>query len=170
MTDIKEYEGLSSDQQLNLFRNLHYNDGNATELGIIANAINDFLPEYTRQKAENSNLSSDLTSLKKDLTSAKAEIERLKGNAPKLFISDKTPSRYFKVKSSQPILIYPYEEAKIELVPSTEQTKAEAIKDFAERLTHALVINNEENTEFFDFSYTLETIDNLVKETTGEQE
>ena len=30
-----------------------------------------------RQKAENSNLSSDLTSLKKDLTSAKAEIERL---------------------------------------------------------------------------------------------
>lgn len=46
----------------------------------------------------------------------------------------------------------------------------EAIKDFAERLTHTLVINNEENTEFFDFSYTLETIDNLVKEMTGEQE
>ena len=48
--------------------------------------------------------------------------------------------------------------------------KAEAIKDFAKRLVHTLVINNEENTEFFDFSYTLETIDNLVKEMIGEQE
>lgn len=48
--------------------------------------------------------------------------------------------------------------------------QAEAIKDFAERLTHTLVINNEENTEFFDFSYTLETIDNLVKEMIGDQE
>ena len=100
----------------------------------------------------------------------KAEIERLKGNAPKIFISGKTPSRYFKVKSSQPILIYPYEKTKIELVPSAEQIKSEAIKDFAEKLVHTLVINNEENTEIFDFSYTLETIDNLVKEMIGEQE
>lgn len=44
MTDIKAYDGLSAAQQLNLFRNLHYNDGNATENGIIANAINDILP------------------------------------------------------------------------------------------------------------------------------
>jgi hypothetical protein len=49
------------------------------------------------------------------------------------------------------------------------RTRAKAIKDFAERLTHTLVINNEENTEIFDFSYTLETIDNLVKEMLGEQ-
>ena len=52
---------------------------------------------------------------------------------------------------------------------TVEEIKAEAIKDFAERLVHTLVINNEENTEFFDFSYTLETIDNLVKEMIGEQ-
>ena len=62
----------------------------------------------------------------------KAEIERLKGNAPKYFISDKKPSRYFKVKSQQPILIYPYAATAIELVPGKEQIKAEAIKDFAE--------------------------------------
>lgn len=43
-----------------------------------------------------------------------------------------------------------------------------AIKEFAERLTHDLVINNEGNTDYFDFGYTLETIDNLVKEMTGE--
>ena len=46
--------------------------------------------------------------------------------------------------------------------------KSETIKEFAERLTHTLVINNEENTDYFDFAYTLETIDTLVKEMTGE--
>lgn len=89
----------------------------------------------------------------------KAEIERLKGNAPKIFISDKTPSRYFKVKSQQPVLIYPYQETKIELVPSTEQTKAEAIKDFAERLKE--LINP-------DWCKIHQQIDNLVKEMIGE--
>lgn len=49
-----------------------------------------------------------------------------------------------------------------------DTARAEAIKEFAERLTHTLVINNEENTDYFDFGYTLETIDNLVKEMTGE--
>lgn len=52
MTDIKEYENLTATQQLNLFRNLYYTDGNATENGIIANAINDILLEYNRQKEE----------------------------------------------------------------------------------------------------------------------
>lgn len=54
MTDnnAKVYEGLTARQQLNLFRNLYYNEGNATEKGIIANAINDILPQFNRQKAE----------------------------------------------------------------------------------------------------------------------
>lgn len=42
--ELKVYDGLSPIQQLNLYRNLYYNDGNATEHGIIANAINDILP------------------------------------------------------------------------------------------------------------------------------
>lgn len=52
MVDLKVYENLTARQQLNLFRGLYYNDGNATEKGIIANAINDILPEYNRLKAE----------------------------------------------------------------------------------------------------------------------
>lgn len=55
MTDneiIKAYDGLTANQQLNLYRNLYYNQGGATEKGIIANAINDILPKYNRQKAE----------------------------------------------------------------------------------------------------------------------
>ena len=43
--ELKVYDGLTSREQLNLFRNLYYNDGNATEYGIIANAINDCLTE-----------------------------------------------------------------------------------------------------------------------------
>ncbi len=99
-----------------------------------------------------------------------AEIERLKGNAPKILISDKTPSRYFEVKSQQPVLIYPYQETKIELVPSTEQTKAEAIKDFAERLKD---LKHECGCNFRKkpvYAVTEDKIDNLVKEMIGEQE
>ena len=112
--------------------------------------------------AENIRLLKENENLISDLTSAKAEIERLKGNAPKIFISDKTPSRYFKAKSSQPILIYPYEETKIELVPSKEQIEAEAIKDFAKRLKAM--------SEYGSINVSPRQIDNIVKEMIGEQE
>lgn len=52
MTDNNEYNGLSFMQQLNLYRNRYYTDGNSTERGIIANAINDIFSEINRQKAE----------------------------------------------------------------------------------------------------------------------
>lgn len=51
-----------------------------------------------------------------------------------------------------------------------DTARAEAIKEFAERLTHTLVINNEENTDYFDFGYTLETIDAIKKEMTEGQQ
>jgi len=38
--------------KLNYFRNRNYTDGNATIEGIIANAINDILPEYVRLLTE----------------------------------------------------------------------------------------------------------------------
>ena len=41
-------------------------------------------------------------------------------------------------------------------------TKANTVREFAERLKYTLCINNEENTEFFDYSYTLETIDEVA--------
>lgn len=89
---IKAYEGLTPRQQLNLYRNLYYNDGYATERGVIANAINDILPEYERQKAEierltdlineiaeaNEDLVRDNHDLHVSLKKRDAEIERLK--------------------------------------------------------------------------------------------
>ena len=57
---IKAYEDLTSNQQLNLFRNLYYNDGFSTEKGIVANAINDILPKYCKQQEEIDNLRAEL--------------------------------------------------------------------------------------------------------------
>ena len=42
--------------------------------------------------------------------------------------------------------------------------KTEALEQFAERLREKLVINNEENYEYFDYQFTLETIDETLKE------
>ena len=50
--ELKVYDGLTPRQQLNLFRNLYYNDGNATEYGIIANAINDYFTADVAPKSE----------------------------------------------------------------------------------------------------------------------
>lgn len=55
MTDndiVKVYEHMTLEQRLNHYRCMYYKDGDTTERGIIANAINDILPEYSRQKAE----------------------------------------------------------------------------------------------------------------------
>lgn len=74
MTDneiIKAYEGLTANQQLNLYRNLYYNDGYATERGIIANAINDILPKYHSQKEEIEELEAEID---KQYEQAKADI------------------------------------------------------------------------------------------------
>lgn len=57
---IKVYEGLTVSERLNLYRNRYYNDGYATERGIIANAINDILPKYDRQKAEIERLQAEM--------------------------------------------------------------------------------------------------------------
>ena len=48
MNDVKIYYDLTSIEKLNLFRNMYYMEGNNTENGIIANAINDILPEYVQ--------------------------------------------------------------------------------------------------------------------------
>lgn len=47
---IKEYEDMTSMEKLNFFRNKYYADGNSTENGIIANAINDVLPKTVSKK------------------------------------------------------------------------------------------------------------------------
>ena len=42
--------------------------------------------------------------------------------------------------------------------------REDTVRKMQERLKYTLCINNEENTEFFDYVYTLETIDQIAKE------
>lgn len=51
--DVREYEGMTAIEKLNYFRNCHYTDGMNTELGIIADALNEILPHYARIWSEN---------------------------------------------------------------------------------------------------------------------
>lgn len=44
--EAQEYGNMSALEKLNFYRNKYYSDGNATEAGIIANAINEILPLY----------------------------------------------------------------------------------------------------------------------------
>ena len=64
---IKAYEGFEPVQQLNLFRNLYYNEGNSTERGIIANALNVILPMYESQRAELERLNSAIEHMSKEV-------------------------------------------------------------------------------------------------------
>lgn len=41
---IEEYRSMGAVERLNYYRNLHYADGNQTETGLIAEALNDILP------------------------------------------------------------------------------------------------------------------------------
>lgn len=51
---------------LNWYRILYYKDAPDTERGLVASAINDILPEYTRQKAEIERLKNMKERLKKE--------------------------------------------------------------------------------------------------------
>lgn len=58
-----EYENMSSVEKLNFYRNKYYSDGNATEAGIIANAINDILPKDSKKIPKKPRLMSALFGL-----------------------------------------------------------------------------------------------------------
>jgi hypothetical protein len=47
---VLDYKGMSAVEKLNYYRNYYYDDGDNTEAGVIANAINEILPEYVRMK------------------------------------------------------------------------------------------------------------------------
>ena len=50
-----------STEILNWYRNLYYTEDSNTERGIMARAINEIWPEYSRQKAEIKRLTEQLT-------------------------------------------------------------------------------------------------------------
>ena len=88
MTDndiIKAYEGLTSNQQLNLFRNFYYNNGFSTEKGIIANAINDILPKYCKQQKEVEQWKEEANKYQNLWCTSVDDIEKVKAKAVKDF-------------------------------------------------------------------------------------
>ena len=88
MTDndiIEAYEGLTSNQQLNLFRNFYYNNGFSTEKGIIANAINDILPKYCKQQKEVEQWKEEANKYQNLWCTSVDDIEKVKAKAVKDF-------------------------------------------------------------------------------------
>ena len=126
---INSYNSLPAIHQLNIFRNLYYNDGIATEKGIVANALNDILPQFDRQKAE---------------------IERLKElNADLVALADRRKKAAFS-----------YLKGKMESDIALRTSKAEAIKEFAERLKAKFDQHGVDYT-----AYTI--VDDVMKEMGG---
>lgn len=47
---VLDYNGMTAVEKLNHYRNYYHTDGDNTEAGVIADAINEILPEYVRMK------------------------------------------------------------------------------------------------------------------------
>ena len=47
---VLDYDGMTAVEKLNYYRNYYNADGDNTEAGVIADAINEILPEYVRLK------------------------------------------------------------------------------------------------------------------------
>ena len=82
---VNAFEGLTPTKQLKVFRNLYYNEGYATERGIIANAINDILPEYSSQKAENERLKEKVKGFQELWCEAESDLRTARAEAIKEF-------------------------------------------------------------------------------------
>ena len=157
MTDIKVYEGLTANQQLNLFRNLYYNDGNTTEKGIIANAINDILPEYNRQKAEIERLKEEVSKARrKALLEAKGKFA---GHSD--YHGDTILCKLICMAEGK--------EVGIAKPLDTNAIKAEAIKEFAETVKDKQYHILRAHCNMDVICECDDCIDGLVKERTGEQ-
>ena len=50
-TAVLEYNGMTAVEKLNKYRNCYYTDGDNTEAGVVADAINEILPEYVALKS-----------------------------------------------------------------------------------------------------------------------
>lgn len=112
----------------------------------------------------------DALSLIKELTNAKemagVMIQLLEGD-----IADRDKMLEGKVEDVYADFMRDYKCMREELEGAYEMiadakadTKADTVRKMQENLIYTLCINNEENTEFFDYAYTLETIDQIAKE------
>lgn len=82
MTDryfVEEAEKIKDSAEiLNWYRNLYHCENETTERGLMARAINDILPEYSRQNAEIDILIRKKETLRDEIAELQAENERLK--------------------------------------------------------------------------------------------
>ena len=143
---IKAYEGLTSNQQLNLFRNFYYNDGFSTENGIVANAINDILPNYYKQQAEIERLQKEVNLVSIQFQDIQERQEESQAEIDKLNEVYQANQQLINALNKSYFL-----------------AKAEAYKEFAERL-------KENSIATFSWSgvVLVEDIDNLLKELVGD--
>ncbi len=148
MTDneIRPYDGMTALEQLNLYRNLHYCEGLANERGVIANAINDLLSQFNRQKAE---------------------IERLKGRK-KVELSDgckscQHSSVCYEIENLKCRNEFIWYQAESGCPYFQSDVKADATKEFTERFKSIAGIYQKDT-----YVIGVDEFDNLVKEMVGD--
>lgn len=147
---VKAHEGMTPNDQLNLYRNLYYKDGCATEQGIIANAINGILPEYTRQKAEIERLETVLSAMRGAASSYKMHYD-----------NTKTEIARWKEEANH------YQTLWCKAAEDAHIAKSEAIKEFAERLKDAFPEGNRDaKCPAIYYDDYCDIIDELVEEMT----
>ena len=66
---VLEYKDMTPEEKLNYFRNLHYDESDNTEAGVIADAINDILPKYVALSEEHNRIT-NLTDIVKAIRKA----------------------------------------------------------------------------------------------------
>ena len=125
MTDNTFMNGLEKIKDpaeiLNWYRNLYHCENETTERGVMARAINDILPEYSRQKAEIAKKDKLLEIADKMVESLKAEVERLRN-------SFDAQANLIEKKSLA------YDRMCVKHRNEIKTAKSEAIKEFADRL------------------------------------
>ena len=70
---VLEYKDMPPEEQLNYSRNLHYDESDNTEAGVVAKAINDILPKYTaftQEQNRHTNLKEVVRAIRKLLRSS----------------------------------------------------------------------------------------------------
>lgn len=76
--------------------------------------------------------------------------------------TSKVPYLEDRIEIAKALYILGYR-SKDEIQSIVKTANKEVLQEFAERLKTRLIMNNEENYKFFDYDYTLETIDELLK-------
>lgn len=136
---------------LNWYRNLYHTENSDTERGIMARAINDILPEYSRQKAEIERLQSMNQAKLDTIHDLMAEVERL--NQSILMAEN--------VEINKEELLEKLQQSPIQILPGDDSlTRARSIEEFWTKVRAYAVV--------MGCYHIVEYGDSVVKEMVGE--